>query len=629
MCGIVGVLSSEGLLDEGLMSDMLQTISHRGPDYQGIELMDLSSCRVGFGHSRLSILDLSVNGHQPKTSEDNRYVIIHNGEIYNYKEIKKTLINKGYGFSSNSDTEVILNAFIEWGPDCVQQFIGMFAFSILDKQEQQVYVFRDRAGVKPLYYYRRQNVLLFSSELKAIAKHPNFNKDVSSESLSLFLKYGYIPEPHCIYRKTQKLKPGHYLQVNLTSMAVSENKYWDVLDYYNLPKKSCREEDILPEIESLLKSACEYRMVSDVPVGVFLSSGYDSTAVAALLSQRNHHLKTFTIGFEGGAFNEAPIAKQIAGILGTDHTEYYCTEKDALTIIPLLSTIYDEPFADSSAIPTTLVSQIARQHVTVSLSADGGDEVFGGYPKYNNRLWMERLLFNCRHILKAPLDGVIRVLSDSAPQKLLNIRDIVGLNNEIEIARRRVAGVYMSDLILKELLLNEPAGAISTRFDDFNLVDPVFNDILDMMLAIDYKTYMVDDILHKVDRATMSVSLEGREPLLDHRLIEFMAQVPSKLKFKNGQLKYLLKKIVHQYVPAEIMNRPKKGFGIPFDAWFNGPLSDQLAHYFSESFNKKLGFFKFEQVDMLLNEFRTHSNSFTQQRVWNIFIFNQWAEKWL
>jgi len=381
MCGISGFCDFKKKSSENILKNMTDALIHRGPDSSGYSFFEYETYQVGLGHRRLSILDLSSHGHQPMSFEN--LDIVFNGEIYNFKEIKKELLELGYSFYSNSDTEVILKSYYQWGIKAVDRFNGMFAITIYDKKENKLILIRDRVGVKPFYYYKKDSLILFSSELKSFHKYPNFEKIIDKNSLSLYLQFGYIPEPHSIFKNSYKLKAGHYIEIDLKSQKIEEIKYWDVVDFYNKPKIDISQEEAILKTEELLKSSFEYRMVSDVPVGVFLSGGYDSSLVVSILENgRNEKLNTFTIGFKEKGFDEAPYAKEVAKYLGTNHTEYYCTQKDALEIIPKLAEMYDEPFGDSSAIPTTLVSALARKSVTVSLSADGGDEIFAGYGKY-------------------------------------------------------------------------------------------------------------------------------------------------------------------------------------------------------------------------------------------------------
>jgi asparagine synthase (glutamine-hydrolysing) len=412
MCGIVGYVDYKGFSSQEHLEKMVQTLDHRGPDDFGIELYKNGQTIIGYGQTQLSIIDLSHAGHQPMSFGD--YTIVFNGEIYNYKEIKVDLERLGHIFETDSDTEVILHAFSEWGEQFVDQMIGMFALSIYDKKTQIIYLYRDRVGVKPLYYYQKDNLFLFGSELKALMAHPRFEKVINVSVLPSYLNLGYIPAPQSIFKNCQKLLPGHFLKIDIKTNDYVLNKYWDPADFYQSPKLDLSFNDAKKELTSILESAFNYRMVADVPVGVFLSGGYDSTAVAAILQKdRTDKLKTFTIGFEQGN-NEAPYAKETAAYLGTDHTEYICTTAEAQAIIPNLAYFYDEPIGDSPAIPTTLVSQLAKKSVTVALSADGGDEIFCGYNSYFKLNSFKKQLDTIPSFLKKPLITLSPLLKNSS-----------------------------------------------------------------------------------------------------------------------------------------------------------------------------------------------------------------------
>jgi len=380
MCGIVGFVSPQK--DNYVLDQMLSVQAYRGPDDRGIWCEQIDEKYIHLGHNRLAIQDLSVQGHQPFVSHCEEYVIVYNGEVYNFKTIRQELENLGYSFVSQSDTEVILYAYKAWGMKCLEKFIGMFAFGVLDKKLGKMFLVRDRAGVKPLYYYSKDDIFLFSSELKSFHEHPAFKKELNKEVLPYYFQFGYIPAPHTIFKNCYKLEPGHYIELNMGNLEFKIQKYWSVDTYYAKEKFDKNESELLAEIEALLSDAVEQRMVSDVPVGVFLSGGYDSSLVTALLSKnKKRKLHTYTIGFQDKRYNEAEHAKSIAAHFGTKHTEYYISEEDMLSKIERLPFYYDEPFGDSSALPTMLVSELAKKEVTVALSADGGDETFCGYSK--------------------------------------------------------------------------------------------------------------------------------------------------------------------------------------------------------------------------------------------------------
>jgi asparagine synthase (glutamine-hydrolysing) len=630
MCGIAGFCDFTKKSNKQTLVNMTDILHHRGPDDSGYSFYENGFAHIGLGHRRLSILDLSSHGHQPMSFQN--LEIVYNGEVYNFSEVAKELEGYGYIFESHSDTEVILKAYHKWGVKAVDKFIGMFAIIIYDKEKEKLIIIRDRAGVKPLNYYFKDGLFLFSSELKSFHEHPKFEKEINTDVLALFFQYSYILEPHTIFRHTHKLPAGHYVELNIQNSEFNIYKYWDVIDSYNKPKLDISFEEAKVETQKLLKSACEYRMVSDVPVGMFLSGGYDSSAVTAILQKdRTEKLKTFSIGFREEKYNEAHYAKEIAKYLGTDHTEYYCTQKDARELLPLMSEIWDEPFGDSSNIPTTLVSRLARKDVTVSLSADGGDEIFGGYDKYTQTLKYHKMFS------KAPFSKTFASIMETVNPKYL-----VGLNKTYNFSNRyeklktllkakdeieMMSGItyYFNPSEVDNLLGR--TSKIKTSFDDVMMLG-LSNDSIDKMMAIDYKTYQLDDILVKVDRATMSVGLEGREPFLDHRIIEFVSQLPSTYKIKDGNKKYILKSIVHDYIPKKLMDRPKMGFGIPLNEWFGDELKKYVVEYLDSEKVSKTGVLNAVEVERLKNEWLCN-NSFGANKIWLILTFMMWHERWM
>lgn len=630
MCGIVGFCDFSRTSELQELKAMVRVISHRGPDDEGTTITHSPFANLGFGHKRLSILDLSPLGHQPY--EFNGLTLIYNGEVYNFKEVRKKLILAGYTFKSNSDTEVIIKSYDAWGIRCVDHFIGMFAFALFDSHKQKLFLVRDRAGVKPLYYYWNQNVLLFGSELKSFHENPSFRKAMDYDSLALYLQYSYIPAPYTIFKNTYKLKPGHILEVDLSNKELKDTEYWNVIDHYNKPKLTISYQDAKTELEKILKSAFDYRMVSDVPVGVFLSGGYDSSAVAALLqSGRTQKLKTFTIGFEEQKYNEAPFAKKISDHLGTDHTEHYCTHKEAFDIIPKLPDIYDEPFGDNSIIPTTLVSQLAIKDVKVALSGDGGDEIFAGYPKFGMSLnytyklphWAQSMLSSGMNLVNPDkLPGTGKVFNFSTRYR--KMQEIWQKKDPI-LAMKIISQFHTHTELAS--LLKHPYKKQITDFDSGAEVNST-NDDVNRMLAIDFRTFLVDNNLTKIDRATMSVSLEGREPLLDHRIIEYAAQLPSQFKFDKGKTKVILKDIVHNYIPKSMMERPKMGFIVPIMGWFRKELKGVIMEQLSEQrlegdniFNSNL---VISMRDKYLNGYPVNV-----QKLWHILIFQMWKQRWM
>lgn len=628
MCGLCGFIDYQNNSDLSVLTRMTETMNHRGPDDCGNETWEMSGTQVGFGHARLSILDLSTAGHQPMHYED--LSIILNGEMYNFKEVRDELKALGHEFKSDSDTEVILHAHKEWGDDCVQKFIGMFVYVILDRSKNQVTITRDRAGVKPLFYYWKDNTFLFASELKAFHQHPAFDKKLDERAVRMYMDFGYVPSPYSIFKDCFKLAPGHILRFDLEKGSLSIKKYWDVKDYYKMPPLDLPYEEAKSQLEDLLVSAFEYRMVSDVPVGVFLSGGFDSTAVTSILQSRSKEkIRTFTIGFDQG-INEAPAAKEIANHLGTQHTEYYCRVDEAKEIIPDLPFHYDEPFADSSAIPTTLVSRLARKEVTVALSADAGDEIFGGYNIYkffdNHHKQLSKVPCALRKPL-AVLAGIVASLIPAGHARFKKRFEIIaGVYNVPfkDSAKTLYRSYYrLPQYLSKKLFLNKVAEPKTVFNNDYSQ----FQDPMSMAMGIDYEMYLQNDILAKVDRATMSISLEGREPFLDHRIIEFAARLPTEFKYGNKQ-KQILRDIVYKYIPKEMMERPKSGFSLPIYEWLKKDLKWLVEETLSQESIENSKVFDYGFVKKLKDDFYAgalHDNTI----IWKLIQFQAWYIKWM
>ena len=627
MCGITGFVDFTTHSSSEILDRMTETLVHRGPDDRGTEILRDSGALIGFGFRRLSILELSQLGHQPMFSEDKKIAIVFNGEIYNYKDIRKELEKDGVHFVSNSDTEVILKAYEKWGTECVKKFIGMFAIALTDLSKRKFFLFRDRAGVKPLFYSWKNNLFLFGSELKALNAHPGFVKTLDSDALSLFFRYGYISAPYCIFKDTYKLLPGHFLELDLTTKSFSIKKYWDVYDFYNQPKLKIPYQDAVDELEKILSSSFEYRMISDVPVGVFLSGGYDSSAVTALLQKNSvRKIKTFTIGFTEDKYNEAHHAKKVAEHVGTEHHELYCTFQEAQNIVPQLPEIYDEPMGDSSAIPTVLVSRMARKDVTVALSADGGDEIFAGYPKYFRTEKFLSLKKKFPAFVLKTFGSVLPELKGYSFSKEVYEKLRVGLiqNNPTENFHDflSVMSLFGTDRLIEKKIVS-----LTTPFNTDYLIN-LENDSLSRMQAIDFKTFLVDDILQKVDRATMSASLEGREPFLDQRIIEFVARLPASYKFQNGKGKRILREIVHRYVPSGIMDRPKMGFMVPVESWCKNELKSLLLHFTDEKKIKDQGILNHVEVKKMVDTYLS-GRKINFQKIWFLLMFQMWYERWM
>lgn len=633
MCGIAGFIDYSKQSDLQTLRKMSATQHHRGPDGEGFDIIETSKTRIGFAHQRLSIIDLSALGNQPMKYK--HLTIVFNGEMYNYMEVRSELEQLGHTFNSHSDTEVILHAYEAWGITCLNKFIGMFAIVLYDEQQQEVFFIRDRAGVKPLFVYRHENVLLFGSELKSLMAHPSFKRDLNHDAIALFLQYGYVPNPHCIFERTEKIKPGHYIQYKLNDKSWTEFQYWNVYDAYNKPIQNISWEEAVNQTERLLQSACNYRMVSDVPVGVFLSGGYDSSTVTALLQKDStEKIKTFSIGFNDPKLNEAQFAKQVASHLGTDHTEYYCTEKEALEIVPGLPFYYDEPFADSSAIPTTLVSKLARQKVTVALSADAGDEVFAGYNRYDYLMQFGKKVKRIPAPIRKTIAGAMNQIdADRIPilkNKYLFHSRYEKVKQFLQHSDDKSMNLVLSKQFLPEdasRLLKAKTKSLLTAFDSTEL-NAEYYHTLNYVMAIDYQTYLVDDILQKVDRATMTHSLEGREPLLDHRLIEWAASMPMQYKYHEGTKKYILREIAHRYLPKELMERPKMGFGIPVVEWLSNDLKPLVDELFTTTYLEKQNIFNVNEIQRLLHAFNNGKKE-RAEKIWFLFMFQMWYNEWM
>lgn len=638
MCGITGFIDFKRISTPDVIAAMTATLNHRGPDGQHTEFLTTDHSQIGLGHRRLAIIDLSENGTQPMQWQ--QFWLCFNGEIYNFEEIKAELIALDHSFVGNSDSEVILHAYGQWGENCLHRFIGMFALIIYDTEQRSFFCARDRAGVKPFFYYFNDGLFLFASELKAFHQHPNFKKELDKNAVGAFIQYGNVPTPHCIFTNCKKLKPGHSFSMNLNEVpasisSIKQTQYWNVYDYYNKEKFDCSYEEALEQTEQLLTSAVNYRMVSDVPVGVFLSGGFDSTCVTALLQKdRTEKLKTFTIGVPDIGLNEAPYAKDIAKHLGTDHHEINCTEKEALEMIQDLPYFFDEPFADSSAIPTTLVSKMAREHVTVALSADGGDEIFAGYNRYDYLIRYRKKLNAIPRFARRSMVGLMNTIPS---EKIPLLKNKYNFHNRYEKLKGILRNPSDESIMLSlsqqftdhqlSEIMKDKVGVLETMYDSKELKLEYYSP-LSYMTAIDYQTYMLDDILQKVDRSTMTHSLEGREPLLDHRIIEFTAQLPDAYKYHQGVKKRILRDITYNYVPAELLDRPKMGFAIPIANWLANDLKDYVETYINESKINEQGLFNWKAINRIKTDFYAGKKE-NDMKLWYVLMFQLWYEKWM
>lgn len=611
MCGLLGIVDYKKSINASLFNEMLNSLKHRGPDDEGVEVFSLDSCSIFLGHRRLSIIDISSNGHQPMLYE--HLAIIYNGEVYNFKDIRQDLISEGYAFDSNSDTEVILKSYHFWGIDCVERFRGMFAFAIYDYEQQEIIIFRDRAGVKPLYYSQTDNALIFSSELRPLLNYPDFNKEIDFEAVSSYLQFGYIHAPKTIFKTVQKLLPGYYLKYDIESKILVKECYWNINDFY---ENQVAREDIAEELEATIIEAFNLRMIADVPVGVFLSGGIDSSLVAAIVQKYSKiPINTFTIGFEDKKYDESNYAKEIAKYLGTNHTEIICNKEDALAIITKLPKIFDEPFADSSAIPTVLVSELAKKQVSVVLSGDGGDELFCGYPSY---VLMEKRF---KLLSKIPFRKTLRKISNIFPIPILIQNKFNGkLYNKVVKFKNMLDhdDIVNTFKVANSVFSKDEIKGLIREGYFFSKDIPATTSNLEKMMISDFKGYLPDDLMVKIDRSTMSASLEGREPLLDHKIIEFAASLPVSYK-KN---KEILKSILGHYIPEELFLRKKQGFGIPINGWLREDLKYLVDQYLGEELIKKYNVFDYGYISELLEAFYAKKND--DNKVWVLLMFQMW-----
>ena len=631
MCGIVGMIAPKR--QGHVVEKMLQTQAHRGPDDRGVWVEKIAQHFLHLGHNRLAVQDVSMRAHQPFVSECGRYSIVFNGEVYNFKAIRQELEALGYTFVSHSDTEVILYAHKAWGIEALQKYIGMFAFCLVDKVEKKMYLVRDRAGVKPLYYYDDKETFLFSSELKSFHVCDAFEKRLNKEVLPYYFQFGYIPAPHTIYQNCYKVEAGHYLVYDLEDATYTSTEYWSVDACYAQEKFDKSEAEILNGLESLLEDAIALRMVSDVPVGLFLSGGYDSTLVTALLAKNHKNLHTFSIGFEEKGYNEATHAKAIAKHFGTHHTEQYVTSKEMLENVAKLPFVYDELFGDSSAIPMMTLSKLAGKEVKVALSGDGGDESFCGYSKY---FFLEKYahLFSGtfrKKLLQTALNSVTPAFVERINSHLpthyqqTNIRQKYRKFKEAFHAKSleemfMEASSSVSSKQVKALLRVAKEPYLYRKFD------MKAAPLLDEMMRIDYQSFMVDDVLTKVDRATMSASIEGREPLLDHRIVEYMARVPVELKYKNNQGKYLARQILYKHLPQSLIDKPKAGFGVPLVAWLQHALKPLVEKYLtSGKIDDEI--FNVTEVEHIKKAFFAGDVSHVET-IWYLLMYEMWKERW-
>jgi len=647
MCGITGFLTRDLANEIELRTRvcrMAEQIVHRGPDDSGAWVNPEAGLALGF--RRLAILDLTAEGHQPMLSACGRYVIVFNGEVYNFNELREELEPKGCKFRGHSDTEVMLAAISEWGLEAaVKKFVGMFAFALWDRGERTLHLVRDRLGIKPLYYGLAGKTFLFGSELKALRAYPDFVPEVNRGALALQMRHNYIPQPYSIYKGIYKLPPGCILTVNSSQTGSAKQPapraYWsakEVAEQGIANPFRGSEREAIEQLDALLRKAVRLRMVADVPLGAFLSGGIDSSTVVALMqAQSTRPVKTFTIGFYEDSYNEARQAKEVAAHLGTDHTELYVTPEETMAVIPNLPTLYDEPFSDSSQIPTYLISALARQQVTVSLSGDGGDELFGGYNRYllghsawKKISWMgkpgRRLGAFALTLLSPQTWGRLFPIIDGFLPPRFQVRiPAEKVPRLIEVLKADTPEDFYRILVSHwnpppEIVLGaeEPPTILSDPSQW-----PTLPEFIQRMMFLDLISYLPDDILTKVDRASMGVSLEARVPLLDHRVVEYAARIPLSMKIRNGQGKWLLRELLYQYVPMELIERPKMGFGIPINDWLRGPLRAWAEDLLNEDGLRREGFLRPEPIRKLWLEHLSGMRNW-QYLLWDVLMFQAW-----
>jgi asparagine synthase (glutamine-hydrolysing) len=652
MCGIVGFVggAAAASVDQArsLLGRMAGSIRHRGPDHQGV--WSDPEAAVALGHNRLAIVDLSEAGNQPMHSPGGRYVIVYNGEIYNHLTIRALLEQEGHGgtWRGHSDTETLLAAIEAWGLErALQQAIGMFAFALWDRERRELILVRDRMGEKPLYYGWQGTgasaSFLFGSELKSLIRHPAFDGGIDRQALALFMRHGYVPAPLSIYRGLFKLPPGSFLTLRAGAREPQVTTYWSALDSARrgiADPLAIGPDEAVDALEGLLTDAVGQQMIADVPLGAFLSGGVDSSTIVALMqAQSGRPVRTFSIGFHEEAYNEAQHAKAVAEHLRTDHTELYVTPAEARAVIPSLPAVYDEPFADSSQVPTCLVSALARKHVTVSLSGDAGDELFGGYNRYvlTRKLW-GRISRVPRPLRTAIANGLTALspgrwnqLAGTAQRLLPQASRLSVPGDKIHKGAAVLASRSPADLYLGLISMwQDPAQVVVGGAEPPTMLSGAAPNLdgmneVERMMALDLVTYLPDDILAKVDRAAMSVSLETRVPFLDHRVVEFAWRLPLEYKLRGRESKWALRQVLYRHVPRELIERPKMGFGVPIGDWLRGPLRDWAEDLLSPSRLAAEGYFRPEPIRAIWTA-HLKSQVNKQYLLWCVLMFQAWLD---
>lgn len=645
MCGITGFLTIGGLeRDAGdQLRRMTDALRHRGPDDAG-HWLD-SEAGIALGHRRLSILDLTPEGHQPMISHDGRWVIVLNGEFYNFGELRAGLEARGVAFRGHSDTEVFLEGVARWGLTAtIERTAGMFAFALWDRATRELHLVRDRFGEKPLYFGRAGRTILFGSEFKALCAHPAWNGTIDRSALTSFMRFNYVPAPYSIYSGMRKVRPGHRALIRADG-TVEETAYWSLADVavegMANPLRGT-DDELVAMLEERLRATIRQEMVADVPLGALLSGGIDSSAVVALMqAESSRPVKTFTIGFHEPGYNEAEHAKAVARHLGTEHTELYLTSAEAQAVIPQLPALYDEPFADSSQIPTFLVARLARAHVTVALSGDGGDEMFGGYNRYflGDRIW--RKLAPMPQTMRRGAAAAIRSLTPATWGAVFSAAQSV-LPPEWRVAHagdrmHKLAGVLAvssSSVMYRTLVSHwqDPASLVVRGSERETLhlgTETVLRSasFIERMMYVDAMTYLPDDIMVKVDRASMGVSLESRAPFLDHRVAQFAWRLPLRLKVRRREGKWALRQVLYGHVPPSLLDRPKMGFGIPLDSWLRGPLREWAADLLASDRLRREGYFEPADIETKWREHLSGARNW-QYPLWTVLMFQSWLAGW-
>ena len=650
MCGITGFFCAKPGQESArreMLGSMVDVMKHRGPDDHGTWFGEGGA--VGLGHARLAILDLSPEGHQPMESACKRYLLVYNGEIYNYKELMELLTPKGHSFRGGSDTEVLLAAISQWGTrNTLSRLVGMFAFAVWDRKDQRLTLVRDRLGIKPLYYGTINECFVFASELKALRAIPGWYPTIDRNALAAFMQRGYVPTPYSIYKDIYKLPPGHVLTVSHDrgSFKITLEAFWSAQAVVEAGKTELfggSTQEAIDQLERLLKDAVSMRMIADVPLGAFLSGGIDSSTVVALMqAQSSRPVRTFSIGFEQQEFNEAPHAAAVARHLGTQHTELYVSKNDMLETVPLLPELYDEPFADESQIPTFLISKLARQDVTVALSGDGGDELFGGYNRHISGEVLSRVVNYLPGLRAKQVGKCIRGINVPTWNTIYSVTEPM-IPLRFRFSRPGETLYKLSDLLLSsphksayEVLSSRwqiPENLVLGANEEVCIgewagLPTVSLSLCESMMYFDLVSYLTDDVLTKVDRASMAASLEARVPILDHRVVEFAWKLPQHLKLNKRIGKWILRQLLYRYVPQGLIDRPKAGFDVPIGEWLRGPLQEWGSDLLNTERLKREGYLDPQPIKKMWQVHQDGTQN-VQYQLWNVLMFQSWQERWM